>query len=114
MKERTFPTAQLPGYRIPVLKRTWAMIGNRTDRSISFAPLVPGLRAFVFHRVSPVQFRLLELLTGEHRMEELHQRLLAEFSYLPPGAFASMLNQLDRAGLLEEADVHPPSDWTPA
>lgn len=113
MKERISLPTQVPGYRIPVLKRTWAMIGNRTDRSISFAPLVPGLRAFVFHRVSPVQFRLLELLTGEYRMEELQHRLQAEFSHLPSGAFASMLTQLDRAGLLEEADVHPPSDWTP-
>lgn len=114
MKEHPFPAVPLPGYRIPVLKRTWAMIGNRTDRSISFAPLIPGLRAFVLHHVSPVQFRLLELLTGEYRMEELQQRLLAEFSHLPSGAFASMLNQLDRVGLLEEADVHPPADWTPA
>lgn len=114
MKERTFPAVHLPGYRIPVLKRTWTMTGNRTTRSISFAPLIPGLQAFVLHRISPVQFRLLELLTGEYRMEELQQRLLAEFSHIPPGAVPSMLNQLDRAGLLEEADVQPPIDWTPA
>jgi bacteriocin biosynthesis cyclodehydratase domain-containing protein len=114
MKERTLPAVQLPGYRVPALKRTWAMIGSRATRSISFASLIPGLRAFVLQRVSPVQFRLLELLTGEYRMEELQQRLLAEFSHIPSGALASMLNQLERAGLLEEADVHPPADWTSA
>jgi bacteriocin biosynthesis cyclodehydratase domain-containing protein len=114
MKERTIPTVHLPGYRVPALKRTWTMTGNRTTRSISFAPLTPGLRAFVLHRVSPVQFRLLELLTGEYRTEEIQQRLLAEFSHLPLGAVSSMLNQLDRAGLLEEADVQPPADWSPA
>jgi hypothetical protein len=90
------------------------MIGDRTTRSMSFAPLIPGLRAYVLHRVSPVQFRLLELLTDDYRTEEIQQRLLAEFSHLPPGAVSSMLNQLDRVGLLEEADVHPPADWTPA
>jgi len=103
-----------PAYRIPALKRTWNVIGNRATHSVSFAPLVPGLRAFALHRVSPVQQRLLELLTGEYRTEELEQRLCAEFSHLPPGAVASMLQQLDRAGLLEEADVQPPADWTPA
>ena len=114
MKEHTFPAVQLPGYRIPALKRTWTMTGDRTTRSIHFAPLIPGLRAFVLHRISPVQFRLLELLTGDYGMEELQQRLHAEFSHLPPGAVSSMLHQLDRAGLLEEADVQPPVDWTPA
>ncbi|HEY1354601.1 MAG TPA: TOMM precursor leader peptide-binding protein [Ktedonobacteraceae bacterium] len=114
MKEDTFPPAHVPDYRIPALKRTWTIIGNRTTRSISFAPLIPGLRAFILRRVSPVQIRLLELLTGEYRTEELQERLRAEFSHLPPGAVSSMLRQLDRAGLLEEADVQPPADWTPA
>ncbi|HLG60516.1 MAG TPA: TOMM precursor leader peptide-binding protein [Ktedonosporobacter sp.] len=112
--ERAFPGGPIPAYRMPALKRTWIVTGNRTSRSVSFAPLAPGLRAFMLHRVSPPQLRLLGLLTGEYRTEELEQRLCAEFSHLPPGAVASMLNQLDRAGLLEEADVQPPADWTPA
>lgn len=72
MKERIFPTAHLPGYRIPALKRTWTMIGNRATRSISFAPLIPGLRAFVLHLVSPFQFRLLACLPANIARKNLN------------------------------------------
>lgn len=114
LNARAFPAGPAPAYRVPALKRTWMVTGNRTTRSVSFAPLAPGLRAFLLHRVSPPQLRLLELLSGKYRTEELEQRVCAEFSHLPPGAVASMLHQLDRAGLLEEADVQPPAEWTPA
>lgn len=101
------------GYRMPALKRTWVITSSQANRSISFAPLTPGLRAFVLHNVSPAQFRLLELLTGEYSGEMIQQRLCAEFPHLSSAAVVSLLNQLDRVGLLEEADLQPPADWTP-
>ena len=83
------------------------------SRSITFAPLIPGLRAFALHNVSPPQFRLLELLRDECRVEDMQRRLQEEFPRLSPQRVLAMLQQLDSAGLLEEADLQPPSDWTP-
>lgn len=100
-------------YRIPALKCTWVITSNPTSHSVSFAPLVPGLRAFALHHISPPQLRLLEWLKGEYTIEEIQQRLRAEFPQVPPDGVLAMLNQLDRAGLLEEADLQPPPDWTP-
>lgn len=100
-------------YRVPALKCTWVITSIPASRSITFAPLIPGLRAFALHHISPPQFRLLELLKGEYGIEDIRQRLQAEFPQISPDNIAAMLNQLDRAGLLEEADVQPPADWTP-
>ena len=66
-----------------------------------------------FHHVTPPQYRLLELLNGEYSIEMIQSRLRDEFHHLSSGAIAAMLNQLDRTGLLEEARVEPPADWTP-
>lgn len=106
------PETLLP-YRIPALKCTWVITSIPSSRSITFAPLIPGLRAFALHNVSPPQFRLLELLGGEYRVEDIQQRLQEEFPQLSPQRALAMLRQLDSAGLLEEADLQPPSDWTP-
>lgn len=100
-------------YRVPALKCTWVITSIPASRSITFAPLIPGLRAFALHHVSPPQFRLLELLKGEYGIEDIRQRLQTEFPQISSDNIAAMLNQLDRAGLLEEADVQPPADWTP-
>lgn len=102
-----------PPYRMPALKCTWIITSLPASSSVTFAPLIPGLRTFALHNVSPPQFRLLELLKGEYRVEDIQQRLQAEFPRLSPEKVAAMLMQLDRAGLLEEADQHPPPDWTP-
>lgn len=100
-------------YRVPALKCTWVITRLPASNSITFAPLLPGLRAYALHHVSPPQLRLLELLKGECRVEDIQQRLQVEFPRLSPSKIVAMLNQLDRAGLLEEADVQPPANWTP-
>lgn len=106
------PDSRFP-YRVPALKCTWVITRVPASNSITFAPLVPGLRAFALHHVSPPQLRLLELLKGEYSVEDIQQRLLVEFPRLSPDKVVAMLNQLDRAGLLEETDLQPPADWTP-
>jgi len=106
------PESHFP-YRVPALKCTWVITRVPASNSITFAPIVPGLQAFALHHVSPPQLRLLELLKGEYHLEEIQQRLQAEFPHLLPEKVVNLLNQLDRAGLLEEADLLPPADWTP-
>jgi bacteriocin biosynthesis cyclodehydratase domain-containing protein len=106
------PESRLP-YRVPALKCTWVITRVPASNSITFAPLVPGLQAFALHHVSPPQLRLLELLKGEYSVEDIQQRLQTEFPHLLPDKVVALLTQLDRAGLLEEADLQPPADWTP-
>ncbi|HKF36249.1 MAG TPA: TOMM precursor leader peptide-binding protein [Ktedonobacteraceae bacterium] len=98
-------------YRCPALKRTWFI--DSAGSSVTFTPLTPGLRAFVLAHVTSSQRRLLELLKGEYSLEMIQGRLHDEFPRLPSNAVAAMLDQLDRAGLLEEANPEPPADWTP-
>ncbi|HLZ55690.1 MAG TPA: TOMM precursor leader peptide-binding protein [Ktedonosporobacter sp.] len=99
--------------RWPALKRTWVIQRNPTSHSVTFTPLTPGLRAFAFHHVTAPQYRLLELLNGEYSVEMIQNRLQNTFHSLSAGVIATMLNQLDHIGLLEEANVKPPADWTP-
>jgi bacteriocin biosynthesis cyclodehydratase domain-containing protein len=100
-------------FRSPALKRTWVIQRNPANSTVTFTPLTPGLRAFAFHHVTPAQYRLLELLNGDCSIEMIQSRLCEEFQSLSRSAFAAMLDQLDRVGLLEEANVEPPADWTP-
>lgn len=101
-----------PTYRKPALKRNWVISGN--DDSLVFAPLTPGLRTLALHHVSPPQRRLLALLQGKKTTEEIQQQLISEFPALSVQTVSAMLAQLDRVGVLEEADLLPPADWTRA
>ncbi|HEU5377819.1 MAG TPA: ThiF family adenylyltransferase [Ktedonobacteraceae bacterium] len=98
-------------YRKPALKRNWVI--SQSGSSVTFAPLTPGLRTFALHHISLLQKRLLALLKGEHTEEAIQEQLAHEFPSISAATVSRMLAQLDRAGLLEEADLLPPDDWAP-